>query len=147
MICMFSQFAMVCRHAADVVARKQAVWGSSFGWESAATWRAVWPTPYAPNASPIFVHLGQQSESSSNYPHLVICESLQRDQASFLTRTQDPAAYPHLDIYPTRATIVEVEESQTTKKNQCTVNLVPHYPNLVICKKTPISLILSSDIR
>lgn len=72
--------AMVSRYCAgDIVARKQAVWGGSFGWESAATWRAVWPTPHArihANASSISVRLGHQSDSSSNYPNLIICESL-----------------------------------------------------------------------
>ncbi|KAG8218874.1 hypothetical protein J3R82DRAFT_4553 [Butyriboletus roseoflavus] len=113
------QSRSISRSLADIAVRKQSVWGSSFGWEGAATWRAVWPTPYArirPNGNPISVHLGQQSDSSSNYPYLVIY----------------PATYPYLNIYPTSAAIIEVEGSQTTKKNHCTVNLVPHYPNLAI---------------
>ena len=64
--------AVVCySHAADIVTGKQAVWGSSFGWKHAATWRAVWPAPYArthPN--------GPQNGLSSNYPYFVICEFL-----------------------------------------------------------------------
>ncbi|KAF8558750.1 hypothetical protein OG21DRAFT_1481073 [Imleria badia] len=104
---------------ADIVIRKQAFWGSSFGWKNAATWRAVWPTPYVgthANVSPVFFHLGQQSDSSSKYPYLVIY----------------PAAYPHIDIYPPPAGIAKVEESQPTKANQSNVNLIPHYPNLII---------------
>lgn len=79
MNCMFSHLAMLYRcHVADIMIGKQAVWGSSFGWEIAATWRAVWPTPYArihSNTSPVSVHLGQQIDSSSQYPYFILCES------------------------------------------------------------------------
>ena len=87
---------VVCSHVprppvADIVTNKQAVWGSSFGWKSVTTWRAVWPTPYArihPSASPAACHSGQQNDSSSGYPYLVICESFSwRDQASSLMST------------------------------------------------------------
>lgn len=59
-------------------------------------------------------------------------------------RTPDPAAYPNFDIYPPRAAIAEAEGPRTTKGDQCTIHLdlIPHYPNLVICKTARTSLIL-----
>jgi hypothetical protein len=53
----------------------------------------------------------------------------------FLTRTKDPAVHPSfdIDIHPSHGAAGEGVESQV-KEHQHTIDLVPHYPNLVICK-------------
>ncbi|KAG9317685.1 hypothetical protein JVU11DRAFT_1897 [Chiua virens] len=104
---------------ADNVVKREAGWGSSFGWKDATTWHAVWPTSYPTRVHPEVRarpdHL--QKDTSSNYPYLVIY----------------PTAYPHFSIYPPPAADVMVRESRMKEeKLQCSVDLVPHYPNLVI---------------
>ncbi|KAF8845806.1 hypothetical protein BDN67DRAFT_301185 [Paxillus ammoniavirescens] len=95
-----------------------AVWGTSFGWKNATTWRAVWPTSAAQknsNIVPISVHLPGSSSLSLGYPNIDIY----------------PAVHPYFDIHPSHGAAVEGVESQV-KEHQHTIDLVPHYPNLVI---------------
>ncbi|KAF9221998.1 hypothetical protein BS17DRAFT_229063 [Gyrodon lividus] len=64
--------------------RHYAVWGSSFGWRSAMTWRNVYPYSVNQEKSAIEIQLQGSSALVPHYPNLVIY----------------PAMYPHLEIYP-----------------------------------------------
>ncbi|KIJ70530.1 hypothetical protein HYDPIDRAFT_23631 [Hydnomerulius pinastri MD-312] len=100
-----------------VVSKQFAVWGTSFGWENAATWRAVWPTSAGATKTKGVpsVKLPGSNGLSSAYPNLVIY----------------PAAYPHFDIYPAVIMNAEVDAIEAAQVSQ-RVDLVPHYPNLKI---------------
>lgn len=85
------------RYAADVVVRKQAVWGSSFGWKSATTWRAVWPTSYARNHSSEANKVTKTPTHSNIYPAFDICTF--RKQPTFL-RSCSPSTPPDPVVTP-----------------------------------------------
>ncbi|KAH7887710.1 hypothetical protein F5I97DRAFT_2011018 [Phlebopus sp. FC_14] len=98
----------------------QAVWGSSFGWEKATTWRMVWPILVEsdqPRIVPISVPLLKRGDLSSKYPDLVIY----------------PAAYPHFDIYPAVAIHPELNAPEgSVIQAHPPSDFVSCYPDLVI---------------
>ena len=59
----------------DVMApRRRAVWGKSFGWRSAMTWKQVYPYSFIQTKPVIQVQLKDSSGVVPEYPSLVICK-------------------------------------------------------------------------
>lgn len=71
----------------DIMAPKlRAVWGNSFGWRSAMTWKKVYPYSAAQTKSMVQVQLQDSNGLVFQYPNLVICKwSLSRRMVCPLT--------------------------------------------------------------